>query len=134
MVEGKSYSQPLKLVMDPRVTASPADLQKQFALEMRLSNALGEADHAIAEITQLYKTNPPSAKAQQLSQIQPPPQARPTTNTKPSLSSVAGNLGQLIVAIDSVDAAPTITQTTAAEENLREMNDLFQKWQAIKGK
>jgi hypothetical protein len=133
-MDGKSYTQPLKLVMDPRVTASPAELQKQFALEMRLSNALVEADHAIAEITQLYKTNPQADKTQQLSQIQPPPQARPTANAKPSLSSVAGNLGQLMVAVDSVDAAPTITQTTAAEENLRELNDLLQKWQAIKGK
>jgi hypothetical protein len=36
--------------------------------------------------------------------------------------------------VDSVDAAPTITQTAAAEQNLREINQLLQKWQAIKGK
>ena len=136
-VNGKSYTQPLKLAMDPRVPASPADLEKQFALEMRLYTALGQADEALAEISQLYKSNPPKDRLKKLAEIQPqntgapgaPPQA-----TGPTLGSVAGNLGQLMVAIGSVDAAPTITQSRAADQTLQQANQLLQRWRSIKGK
>ncbi|HET9181372.1 MAG TPA: hypothetical protein VFP59_04495 [Candidatus Angelobacter sp.] len=136
-VDGKTYTQPLKLIMDPRVQASPADLQKQFALEMRISNALAQADQALAEITQLYKSNPSQDKLAQLAEIQPrnagsPGVPRPAKG--PSLGSVASNLGQLMVAIGSVDAAPTITQTRAAEQTLQQANQLLQRWRAINGK
>ena len=35
-VDGKTYTQPFKLTMDPRVKVSPQDLEKQFALELKL--------------------------------------------------------------------------------------------------
>jgi hypothetical protein len=131
-VNGKSYTQPFKLGMDPRVQTSPADLQKQFALAMHLSNALAQADQALVEISELYKATPAGDKLNQLAAIEPPPNTTP--RGKASLSSVAGNLGQLLVAIESVDAAPTATQNSAAEQNLQQANQLLQQWQAIKGK
>jgi hypothetical protein len=131
-VNGKSYTQPFKLVMDPRVQTAPADLQKQFSLAIRLSNALEESDQALVQISELYKTAPAGDKLNQLAAIEPAPNS--TRGGKTSLSGVAGNLGQLLVAIESVDAAPTATQTTAAEQNLQQATQLLQQWQAIKGK
>jgi hypothetical protein len=131
-VNGKSYTQPFKLGMDPRVQTSPADLQKQFSLAMRLSNALAQGDQALVEISELYKTTPAPDKLNQLAAIEPAPNS--AKGGKTSLSGVAGNLGQLLVAVESVDAAPTATQTSAAEENLQQANQLLQQWQAIKGK
>jgi hypothetical protein len=43
-------------------------------------------------------------------------------------------LGQLLVAIDSVDAAPTSTQASAAEQNLKQIDQLLRQWQMIQGK
>jgi photosystem II stability/assembly factor-like uncharacterized protein len=131
-VNGKSYTQPFKLEMDPRVQTSPADLQKQFSLAMRLSNTLAQADKALVEISELYKTTPAGDKLNQLAAIEPAPNSAKAGKTP--LSGVAGNLGQLLVAIESVDAAPTATQTSAAEQNLQQANQLLRQWQAIKGK
>jgi hypothetical protein len=132
MVNGKSYSQLFKLVMDPRVHTAPADLEKQFALGMRLTAALARADQALAAIHHLYKSNSAGDSLNQLATIEPAPNAQ--SRGKTSLSSVAGNLGQLLVAIESVDAAPTSTQTSASEENLKQIDQLLRQWQTIQGK
>jgi len=132
-VDGKNLTQPLKLTMDPRVRTSAADLQKQFALGIRLANGLRQADTTLSEIAQMYKSNPSEDKVKQLSAIEPPPDASPR-GQKASLSSVAGDLGQLLVAINSVDAAPTATQTAAAEQTLQQLNQLLQQWKAVKNK
>src|SRR5258708_34370939 len=49
-VDGKAYTQPFKLVMDPRVKTSAQDLEKQFALELKLVQALQQANQAVEEI------------------------------------------------------------------------------------
>jgi hypothetical protein len=131
-VNGKSYTQPFKLGMDPRVHTAPADLQKQFDLGMRLTTAIAQADQALVEINQLYKNHPEGDSLNQLAAIEPAPNT--ASRGKTSLSSVAGNLGQLLVAIESVDAAPTSTQTIAAEQNLKQIDQLLRQWRAIKAK
>jgi photosystem II stability/assembly factor-like uncharacterized protein len=134
-VDGKSYSQPFKLVMDPRVQSSNADLQKQFALEMRLMDALRRADQALVEIHDFYQAGSlPQDKLKQVGDIEPAGRDRASAAARPALSSVAGNAGQLIVAIGSADAAPTATQATAAEKILAQLNQMLGQWNAIKGK
>jgi photosystem II stability/assembly factor-like uncharacterized protein len=133
-VAGKSYTQPFRLAMDPRVQASSADLEKQFALEMKLATALQRADHALTEIQQIYQTSNGAAdKLNQLAEIEPSGNGR-SPSTKPSLSSAAGNAAQLMVALESADAAPTTTQSTAAEQVLTQLNQLIGRWEAIRGK
>lgn len=133
-VDGKSHSQPFKLVMDPRVQASRADLQKQFALEMRLVEALHRADQALAEIHDFYQAgNLPQEKLKQVGDIEPAGRDRASAAAKPSLSSVAGNAGQLIVAVGSADAAPTATQAAAAEKIWGQLNQMVEQWNLIKG-
>jgi photosystem II stability/assembly factor-like uncharacterized protein len=133
-VEGKSYTQSLKLVMDPRVQASAADLQKQLALEMKLEQALVRADQALAQIQQLYSAKTvPADKANQLSAIEPPPDER-TSGRNPNLSALAINAAQLLVALDSADAAPTLTQSAAAEKILSQLDQLLKQWQAFQRK
>ena len=44
-VDGKSDTQPLTITLDPRLAASPADLQRQLALMQQIGQALTE-DHA----------------------------------------------------------------------------------------
>ncbi|MGH9818389.1 MAG: glycosyl hydrolase, partial [Candidatus Acidiferrales bacterium] len=49
-VAGKSYTAPLEVRMDPRVTTPMADLQKQFALLMDLRKLIGDTHAGVLEI------------------------------------------------------------------------------------
>jgi hypothetical protein len=133
-VGGNSYTQPLKLVMDPRVEIPAADLEKQFALEMRLEDALLRADQVLAKIQQLYQAKAvPADKASLLSAIEPPPEDR-APGGNPTLTSLTVDAAQLMVAIDSADAAPTLTESAAAEKTLSQIDRLLRQWQAFQGK
>ncbi|HSM86139.1 MAG TPA: hypothetical protein VLT16_08310, partial [Candidatus Limnocylindrales bacterium] len=133
-VNGKSYTQPFKLVMDPRVAVSAQDLHQQFALASRLSDVLRRGDQALAQIHERYQQSSLQGdERKQLAEIEPPANTRPR-NGQPSLSSLAGNVAQLMVAIDGADAAPTTPQAAAAEQLMAQVNALVKRWEAIRGK
>ncbi|MFQ5816378.1 MAG: glycosyl hydrolase [Terriglobia bacterium] len=52
-VAGKSYRAPLEVKLDPRVTTSQADLQKQFELMLQIRDLLGRVHGAVFEIRSL---------------------------------------------------------------------------------
>src|SRR5262249_67394 len=59
-VAGKSYTQPLKVTLDPQSTATPADLQKQFDLSMSILRDMGraaEAGHKGVDAAALRRVN-----------------------------------------------------------------------------
>ena len=53
-VDGKTYSQPLELKMDPRVKVSEADLQKQTDLAMNVNNDIDQLHKAMNQIKALH--------------------------------------------------------------------------------
>ncbi|HEX7285449.1 MAG TPA: hypothetical protein VF532_04665, partial [Candidatus Angelobacter sp.] len=136
-VEGKSYTQPLKLVMDPRVLLPKIDLENQFALQMKVQQALLESNRALAEIakyrlpTNAAATTPEKLKA--LDEIEPAGE-RPGRGAagRATISGVRGALTQISVQLDAADAAPTSQQSAAAEKNLGQLNSLLKAWEAIK--
>jgi len=52
-VLGKSYTAPLEITPDPRLTVAQADLAKQFDLLMKIRDALTETDDSIIQIRSL---------------------------------------------------------------------------------
>jgi photosystem II stability/assembly factor-like uncharacterized protein len=54
-VAGKSYAAPLELQLDPRLKTSPADLEKQFALALKVRDAVSRANDAVNRIRALEK-------------------------------------------------------------------------------
>jgi len=54
-VAGQHFTRPLKIVLDPRSGATPADLTKQFDLAMKLSRELGRATEATQQIASLRR-------------------------------------------------------------------------------
>ena len=52
-VDGKSYSQPLLVKMDPRVKTSQSDLEKMFRAESRVARNLGELSFALRQAQEL---------------------------------------------------------------------------------
>src|ERR1700690_1381217 len=54
MVNGKSYTEPLIVKMDPRIKSSPADLQKQFETASEIAKRQTEMNMARGEVAQLH--------------------------------------------------------------------------------
>jgi hypothetical protein len=129
--------QPFKLIMDPRVKSSPADLQKQFELEAKLVAALREANqtveeiHAAAQAGKISVDDEKKLAGARRRRGEPEPEGGPQP---PAFAAVIGNLAQLIVAVDSADAAPTTQASQAAEKTLAQAQALFQQWDALKRK
>jgi hypothetical protein len=91
-VDGKSYTQPLTVRMDPRVKAAPEALLKQFTLATKITDMM----HRDSEALRL---------AQQDSEL-----------TK-DLTKLNADLIAMLDVIESADAAPT-TQAVAAVAQL----------------
>jgi len=98
-VDGKNYTQPLTVKLDPRLKVTAADLQKQFELEMEISAALQQAYAALQE----RRRNASATPAQE--------QGDPLART-------LNNLASLLEVVDTADAAPT-QQTQEVWQELR---------------
>jgi photosystem II stability/assembly factor-like uncharacterized protein len=136
LADGKTYMQPFKLTMDPRVKVAALDLQKQFALETRLLEALQRGDQAVAEIRRLRseKSVITAAIESSLAEIEPMGPAPRRPRSKTSLSAANAALLQLATAVASADAAPTSQQTAAAQKALGQNAALMKQWDGIKSK
>jgi len=137
-VDGKSYTQPFKLTMDPRVKTTPQDLEKQFSLELKLAQTLRQANQAVEEIHAAAQAGKISAddekKLAGARQRRGDAEPQGPPGQQPAFAQVIGNLAQLIVNIDSADAAPTTQASQAAEKALTQTHDLLQQWEALKRK
>ena len=137
-VDGKSYTQPFKLTMDPRVKTMPQDLEKQFSLELKLVQVLWQANqvvediHAAAQAGKISADDEKKLAGARRRRGEPEPQGAP--GQQPAFATVIGNLAQLIVAVDSADAAPTTPESQAAEKTLAQAQALFKQWEALKPK
>ena len=127
-VNGKSYIQPVQVVMDPRVKATSQDLQAQFALGLKIYNGIEQANSALNEVREFLKSHPENTQAAALAgtQQQPPGQAAP------SLARVSGALSRLAGVVDSADAAPTAQASKAAEDTLKQLDVLLAQWREKK--
>ena len=133
----RPYTKPLKLIMDPRVKASPQDLEKQFALELKLVQTLQQANQSVEEIhaaAQAGKISADEEKKLAGARRRRGEAEAEGAPEQPAFAQVIGDLSQLIVAVDSADAAPTIQESQAAEKTLARAQTLLKQWEAVKSK
>jgi photosystem II stability/assembly factor-like uncharacterized protein len=137
-VDGKTYTQPFKLTMDPRVKTMPQDLEKQFSLELKLVQTLQQANQTMEDIHAAAQAGKISAEDEKklagAQRRRGESESQGSGSQQPAFAQVIGNLAQLIVAIDSADAAPTTQASQAAEKNLTQAQALFKQWEALKSK
>jgi hypothetical protein len=132
-VDAKSFVQPLTLVMDPRVATTSQDLEKQFALEIKLSEGLQRATQATREIHEARAAGRISEEAERkLAGGGRRGGEDESASGAPTLARVSGNLAQLISVVDSADAAPTAQASVAAEQSLAQLDELVKQWEAAK--
>ncbi len=93
-VDGLATTQPITVVMDPRVKAPPADIEAQHALSMRLCDAMGRARAALGA------GRPPEGEA------------------VGSLRRLHAQLTRLLDTVEDVDALPTPAVRKAADETI----------------
>jgi len=143
-VNGKSFTQPLTVQMDPRVKTSAADLQEQFDLswqlyQLRLTLApIGKKSDDINE--QLTKLKSRAAERGDITQkleafVQTlcpfgPPHPRP--GAPPSLF-VLESTERLFNEIQGADAAPTAAAKAAVADVQKKIGPLMQAWRKLLG-
>ena len=148
-VGGKSYDQPLTLVMDPRVKSSSADLLQQFTLSKQLYDEWVKLDSISAslrrmrqQITELQTRAPAgdlkthvNALAEKLQSLSIPglPGGGGAAGVGPrTLGGATGRVRTLFNLIQNVDVAPTSQVVTAVPGVLEDARAVQENWQAIK--
>ncbi len=141
-IDGKTFTQPLTVVMDPRVKASAADLQEQFDLSWRLYQLrlklapIGKKFDDIAEqLTKLKAraaerpdvTQKLEAFGQTLTKFGPP---RPRQGAPPSLFVLESTI-RLFDDIQGADAAPTAAVKAAVADLETKVGPTMDAWHKL---
>jgi hypothetical protein len=143
---GKTLTNPLPIVMDPRVKASQSDLEQQFAISRTTYDQMLQATRAIHEVTVLRdqinsgKSNVPAAvaaglesKFEKLAGREPGEgERRGGPAGPPTLGSVRTQLARLEHSIQNADAAPTAAQLDACQQTAQPLKGLLDEWDAVK--
>jgi photosystem II stability/assembly factor-like uncharacterized protein len=155
-VDGKSYTQSFTVRMDPRVRATAAALQQQYALSLSLYDATFESPANAAKArglrAQLAERRAQAGAAageiaildKKLADLAGPEntgragrggggggRGRGGAPAAPSFGTIAGEFAAPMNAIQEADAAPTTALVNAANEKLKTYASLKAQWDAI---
>jgi photosystem II stability/assembly factor-like uncharacterized protein len=142
-VDGKSYSAPLTVKMDPRVNTPASGLLEQFTVAAKLSRELSQSSEAVLEAESMRDQlkglaagngNPThsavegfTAKVANLLEGEKGGKSKAAT-----LESVNGKSGTLYGAIEQADVAPTAAQIAAANALDGEFASVMKNWEQLK--
>ena len=131
-VDGKSYTQPLILKMDPRVKTPALGLQQQFTLSKALYDDVVAAQKALAGIRGL-RSQDPRVTALAGAGGGGGRGGRGAVAAGPdSLNSVAAALGALMQTLQAADVTPTTQLVAAVTDRRAALAKLLAKWTALK--
>ncbi len=150
--DGKTYSQPLEILLDPRVKAAAGDLRAQFDLDRKIADALHRDNEAVQQLRSLRKQlkslqsgkpNPEIAK--QLDTLEAKAAALEgdeggygtrflSTPEGRSLARLNTGYNSLLSALDSADAGPTTQQTATFTDLEKTLNEQLSAWDQLKSK
>src|SRR5690349_8720241 len=147
-VNGKNYTAPLTVKMDPRVKASSAELEQQFVLQTRLASLLTQSSQATVQARslreQVQKVSPQATGSlaealrgfdQSVKDIIGKP--APAFGSAPpelSLTRLNADAGGLYGELDRGDAAPTLAQRGAADKIGHDLGNVLQHWEELKNR
>jgi hypothetical protein len=141
---GRTFTAPLTIKIDPRVSTSPAGLQQQFNLEMRLASELTSSTEAVTQarslVDQLHKLVTQSGKLaesikaldQKVGAILRAPMPTDPGSSEPTLTRSNAAVGTLYESVGQADAAPTAAQKSAAVDTERDLSAVMKRWEDIK--
>ncbi|HKB64325.1 MAG TPA: hypothetical protein VKC61_00625 [Pyrinomonadaceae bacterium] len=146
---GKTYTAPLEVKMDPRVKTSPLALRQQLMLETQITQAMWDSYQSVQEVRELRTqlrdlktklTGDASAKPvldaiaaldKHAGELVAVEQTYPPVGII-SAASLNGALGSLMVLVDSADTAPTAQAASAFATYHKLLDRELAKWGALK--
>jgi hypothetical protein len=153
-VDGKSFTQPLTVKMDPRVQTPAADLQKQFLISMQCYGGLQQIRAARMQIRQLRdklkaareragEGDLPTALAALYRKVVDlegnfASRVRPglvqSEDAPPTLARLSGELSAVMNLVQGADRAPTTQARTALDTSTKTLAELMTRWSDLKTK
>jgi photosystem II stability/assembly factor-like uncharacterized protein len=145
-VNGKSYTAPLAVKMDPRVTVSAAALEKKFQVETRLASLLSETSQAVLQagsIRDSLRKLSEQASGSVHDSVQAfqnkltaalgaQPGFLATASDEITLMRMSGQLSTLYGQVWQADAEPTASQSEVVAAAERDIVGVLNRWNAIK--
>ena len=149
-VDGKTYTQPLIVRMDPRIKTPEVDLRKQFEMLAGIVEGMNETFEALQQVRALRpqladragKSKGALADSlngldKQVAELEGASQGSffgvPPSGKRPeSLSTLNQHFGQLLNVVDSADAAPTMQASAAYLELEDSLEKLLAQWKKVR--
>jgi hypothetical protein len=135
--DGKTYEQTFNVTIDPRVTTSPEDLQRQHDLSLRCYRLCAATRQSNLDILSVlsYKTGAGNTKKTEkanrlLAEFQT--MAAALQQSKPNLKTLSGQLFGLMQQLQECDRRPTAQLVVAVERISAAADSLLQRWQYLK--
>ncbi len=130
-VAGQSYSQPLTVVMDPRVKTSAAELEQQLSLSLRLAGMMGESYDALSQVR---------AAREQIrtleTQVRSVRLKGSLENLERSVAAIQGGgidreIGRVFEIIQGSDNAPTTQAAAAVGDLQKNLEQQLTNWKQL---
>ena len=151
-MNGKSYTEPLAVKMDPRVRTTQGDLLQQYTLSKQLYDDMAAASKALEQmralrekVRQLHDRAGQGGTADAITAFDQKLAAlagaggggrggggRGAATGPDTISSVNGSLGVLMRLIQQADVAPTTQAVAASADRRKAMASLLQRWATMK--
>ncbi len=139
-VDGKSSTQPLRVVMDPRVKTPREGLAEQFRLSKQMYDGTVRAYAALDRVRGVREqikaiANPPANVATALADFDKQAAALEGEAGAPgdTLNGVAFSLRSVMSLLQGADAAPTTQGAAAAADRTKALGEVMAKWDALRG-
>ena len=140
-VSGRTYSQPLKIKMDPRAPITNAGLRLQHDIGVRMNDAISRDFAALGDVRRqraLLKTRREAAKAggvadslTALDSALLAIESGPRTGTAENLARLNGELAGVLDAVEGADMDPTTQVVAAAADLERSLASVLAQWSEI---
>ncbi|MBN2638666.1 MAG: hypothetical protein JXR65_06220 [Bacteroidales bacterium] len=124
-INGKNYSQPLTIKMDPRVQVSKKDLAQQLQFALQVDALLNKSVALYNKIGRMEdKANLSAKTKKELSDI--------LRTGQPHLSSIISGLTSLATSVQRADAAPVQGEMEVFSHYKNQVKELIDRWENIK--
>jgi hypothetical protein len=139
-VDGKSYTQPLTVKMDPRVKTSALGLNQQFTLSKQMYDGMVEAQKALQDLRALRAKTAGTPLDARLAALEGqagggrggPPAAASPGDVRETLTGIGASLGALMNQLQGADVAPTTQLVAAVTQRRAALAKLMAEWAALK--
>jgi hypothetical protein len=141
---GRTYTQPLTLVLDPRVTTPAADLTRVAQLSREMyddavaAHAAYESARGLVKALEAAGGQDAVAFEMQVEAVAPAPPARssgffrrPAASGPPTLNGVSDELMDAAMAMQQAEVAATAREVQACDEARTRSRDVMGRWQQL---